>query len=111
MLKMDLEYKGGILFIRLIGTLNRKTTYKIYNYIIPVINKHHIKYVIYNFKDMKDIDNYGIDSIISTKIAMKKNNGKLLLCNINKFLNDKIKKLRIPIINTERGAIKIVRGG
>lgn len=110
MLKMDLEYKGGILFIRLDGILNRKTSYKINNYVIPIINKHHIKYIIYNLENIKEIDNYGIDAIINTKLSLKKNNGKLLLCKLNNELKNNLKRLRIPIINTERGAIKIVRG-
>ena len=43
MLKMDLEFSKGILFVRLKGILNRKTSYKINNYLNPVLKKHKIK--------------------------------------------------------------------
>ena len=37
MLKMDLEYNKGILFVRLEGILNRRSSYKLNNYLVPVI--------------------------------------------------------------------------
>ena len=37
MLKMDLEYEGGILFIRLKGMLNRRNNHKINNYLVPIL--------------------------------------------------------------------------
>ena len=43
---MELEYKEGILFINLIGNLNKNTTYKIYNYLMPILEKHQIKEVL-----------------------------------------------------------------
>ena len=42
MLKMNLEFNKGILFVRLDGMLNRATTYKVNNYLVPVILKHKI---------------------------------------------------------------------
>ena len=39
MFKLELEYKNGILFARLKGILNRKNSYKINNYLNPVIKK------------------------------------------------------------------------
>lgn len=49
MLKMDLEFNKGILFVRLKGKLLRKNSYKINNYLNPVLKKHKIKYLVYNF--------------------------------------------------------------
>ena len=49
MLKMNLEYDKGILFVRLDGVLNRSTSYKVNNYLVPVLLKHKIKYLVYNF--------------------------------------------------------------
>ena len=56
MFKLELEYKNGILFARLKGILNRKNSYKINNYLNPVIKKHEIKYLVYNFEDLEMID-------------------------------------------------------
>ena len=106
MLKMDLEYKSGVMFIRLEGNLVRKTNYKINNYIIPVIVKHQIKYVIYNFEKLKTIDESGLDSILNTKCKIKKNKGIIYLCKVSNELSLKVKKLRIKQISDELTALK-----
>ena len=48
MLKVDMEYDKGILYVRLKGVLDRKASYKINNYVVPVILKHKIKYLVFN---------------------------------------------------------------
>ena len=77
MLKMDLEYEGNVLFIRLKGILNRRMSYKINNYLVPVMKKHKLKNIIYNLSDLKSIDESGIDAILKTKCIVKKNKGKI----------------------------------
>lgn len=106
MLKMDLEYKSGVLFIRLEGNLIRKTNYKINNYILPVIIKHHIKYVIYNLKNLKNIDESGIDAILNTKCKIKKNRGIIYLCEVSDIISSKIKRLKIKQLSDEMTALK-----
>lgn len=106
MLKMDLEYKSGVLFIRLEGNLIRKTNYKINNYIIPVIIKHKIKYVIYNLKKLNNIDESGIDAILNTKCKIKNNHGLIYLCEVNSELSKKIKRLKIRELSDELTALK-----
>jgi len=108
MLKMDLEYNQGILFVRLDGRLNRNTTYKINNYLVPVILKHKIKYLVYNFKCLYDIDEDGIDAILNTKYAIKTNKGIIYLCDINKDLNKKINKLKIKKTENEISALRVI---
>ena len=106
MLKMDLEYESGILFLRFNGKLVRRTNYKINNYIVPVINKHKLKYIIYNLKDLKEIDESGIDAILNTKCAIRKNKGKIILCEVSDDLVNKIKRLKIQIESCEKTALK-----
>lgn len=108
MLKMDLEYKKGILFIRLEGKLTKRTNYKIYNYINPVIIKHQIKYVIYNLKKLNLIDECGVDAILSSKCKVKHNRGKIYLCNVSEEVLAKIKRLRIKDFSSEFNALKQV---
>lgn len=108
MLKMDLEYEGGILFIRLKGTLTRKNSCKINNYLVPVIAKHKIKYVIYNFGDLKSIDESGVDAILNTKCVVKKNKGKIYLCEVNREFSLKLKRLRIKKTSSELTALKLI---
>ena len=108
MLTMDLEYKDKILYVRLKGNLNKKTSYKITNYLLPIILKHKIKYLVYNFEKLKEIDSSGINAIINTKCLIKNNKGKIKICNINNSLKDILKKIKISIINNEDAAVSLV---
>ena len=105
---MDLEYNQGILFVRLDGKLNRSTSYKINNYLVPVLLKHKIKYLVYNLFNLKDLDEDGIDAILNTKYAIKNNRGIIYLCEVNKELNKKIHKLHIKKTDNELSALKII---
>ena len=108
MLKMDLEYNHGILFVRLDGKLNRTNSYKINNYLVPVILKHKIRYLVYNFFGLIDIDEDGMDALLNTKYAIKTNKGIICLCEVNKNINNKLNKLKIKQIDNELSALKII---
>ena len=108
MLKMDIEYKKDILFVRLKGILNTKNVYKINNYLIPVLKKHNIKYLIYNFYSLEDIESSGIDAIINSKCVVKNNNGKMYFCNVNDKIKEKLKKVRCTRIVNEKDVINLI---
>ncbi|MBE6155137.1 MAG: STAS domain-containing protein [Firmicutes bacterium] len=105
---MDLEYNKGILFVRLDGYLNRNTTYKINNYLVPVLIKHKIKYLVYNFYNLYDIDEDGLDAILNTKYAIKTNRGLIYLCEVNELVNKKIHKLHIRKTENELSAFHVI---
>ena len=48
MLKINMEFSKGILWIRLDGILNKTTSNTFDDEVIPVILKHGIKYVVVN---------------------------------------------------------------
>jgi len=106
MLKMDLEYNKGIFFIRLKGDLVRRNNYKINNYIVPLLTKHKIKYVIYNLRDLKSIDESGIDAILNTKCKIKNNKGIIYLCEVSDEISLKIKRLKLKQVGEEKTALK-----
>ena len=56
MLKIDLKFDNGILFVRLSGSLSQKNSQKINNYILPLLNKYNIKFLVYNLRALKNID-------------------------------------------------------
>ncbi len=108
MLKMELEIKQGIIFIRLKGKLLRNNCYKINNYLNTVVEKHKIKYVVYNFTFLEDIDSPGIDAILNTKYIVKNNKGKIRMCGINNNIKNKIKKIGLARIADEIAAFKLL---
>ena len=105
MFKMDLEYESEILFIRLIGNLNKRGSHKINNYILPVIKKHKIKNVVLNLNELNGIDSSGINAIINVKSITKCNKGNLYLCDNDNYLNKFIKSLNIKAISSEKSLI------
>ena len=108
MLRLELEYDEGILFARLNGKLTRRTSYKINNYLNPLLEKHKIKLLIYNFDKLKEIDNIGIEALIRSKNYMKKNKGKIRSCFARGNMEYVAKYLRFSYINNEREAYKLM---
>lgn len=108
MLKVDMEYDKGILYVRLSGILDRKASYKINNYIVPTVLKHKIKYLVFNLLELQDIDGSGMDSLLNTKCAIKTNRGKICLCEVSDEIREKIKKLRMKIASNELAANKLI---
>ena len=101
MLKMDLEYKQNILFIRLDGELKRKSCYKLNNYLNPVLAKHKIKKAIINLANLKSIDQQGLDAILRLKCTMRKNHGIILICHLPQNLSKSLKSLKLKVVPKE----------
>lgn len=80
MLNIELEYKKGILFLRLDGILTKTTSFILKDALKQVIEKAGIKYLLINFEKLYKIDEYGIITIIDSYNNYIKNNGKLLIC-------------------------------
>ena len=64
MLNIDIEYKRGILFVRLDGILNEKTSCILEDALKSVVHKAGIKYVLINFEKLYELDKSGISSNI-----------------------------------------------
>lgn len=108
MFDMDLEYNKGILFARLSGNLTRKGSYKLNNYLVPVILKHKIKYLVYNLFELEGIDESGVEAILNTKCAIRTNKGKLYLCEVPHEVNKKLKRLHIKETDNELSALHLI---
>ena len=108
MLKVDMEYEKGILYVRLKGILDRKNCYKINNYIVPVVLKHKIRYLVFNLFELRDIDESGLDSLLNTKCAIRTNKGKICLCEVSDDVREKIKRLRMKVASNELAANRLI---
>lgn len=108
MLKVDMKYEKGILYVRLNGALTRKTSYKINNYVVTAVLKHRIKYLVFNLFELSAIDESGMDALLNTKCAIRCNKGKICLCEVSDDIREKIKKLRIHIASNELAAYRLI---
>ena len=97
MLKTSMEFKRGILFIRLKGDLNKNT-------IRGVIDRD-FKYIVLNIDDMYSIDSYSIKYLNKIYKLYEESSNKFIICDkfnvANKLLKD------IPKINREYDAFKL----
>ena len=97
MLKTNMEFRKGILFIRVKGDLNKNT-------IKGIIDKD-FKYIVLNIDNMYSIDSYSIDYLNKLYKKIDSTSGKMIICdkfNISrKLLNN------IPKIDTEYDAFKL----
>ena len=105
-MKLDMEYKDGILFVRLNGSLTKNHRFRINNYLVSVLKKHKIKYLVCNLKEINDIDIMGIESLLNLKCVMKTNKGKMLLCGLHSRIAQYLKPLKIPRIENELLAVE-----
>ena len=109
MFKINLEYVKGILFVRLKGNLNKKTSQKIYNYLVPVIMKYGIKYIVYNLYELETIDDMGIKSFNYTKSAVQSNQGIIYICELPESLKNEFVATDIDIIKNELSAMELIK--
>lgn len=85
MLDIDMEFKKGILFVRLKGILNGDTCTLLDEQLTSLVRNNGIKYVLLNFSDLNYIDKYGINIIIKNYLNIATNNGKLIIVGIDKL--------------------------
>ncbi len=79
MLKVLMEFRKGILFVRLFGVLDDKTieTFKIE--VKEVIIKSGIRYVVLNTYNLEGISKQGVKEIRTLKKIMQKTDGEFFL--------------------------------
>ena len=88
MLNINMEFRKGILFIRLNGKLNRFTSNKINNYVIPLLNKYGIRFIVYNLNELVKIDKIGIKVINNATKIIDSNNGLSYVCGKDKYIEN-----------------------
>ena len=77
MLKIDMKYRKGTLIVEILGYLNKFNGYKLNDYLVPVIQKHDIKKIVFNTNNLQGIDKYGLKVLKGGVIAVKNNRGSI----------------------------------
>lgn len=88
MLETNLEFRRGILFVRLKGKLTKDTVCNLRAEVTQKILKSGIRNVVFNVEELEEIDLKGINALFYNYEICNKNNGKSLLCGIK---NAKVK--------------------
>lgn len=86
MLNINMEFRKGILFIRLSGVLNEKTVEKLKEEVTQLVSKQGIRNLVFNLEEVRNVDIKGINGLLENYQICKKNDGKTLVCNLDNSL-------------------------
>ncbi len=87
----QIEYKKGILFIKISGVLVGNKINKFESEVIPIVLGLQARNITINMNDISLIDKRGINSLIKISNLSNKFNGKLVLCDLNDYLKSNFK--------------------
>lgn len=108
MLKIDIESRRGILFVRLSGKLTKKNVSKLNSEVITLLKKAGIKNIVFNVSNLEYIDNYGKNILKNSFKICKNNKGEGFIC-LNQNQKLKLNNLQnIKIINDELTAVNLI---
>lgn len=92
MLDVQLEFRKGILFVRLKGSLVKSNLYVLKNEVRNLILNTGIYNVVFNLKYVDRIDTYGIDALYDLYHILAIHGGKGILCiEYNEVVQNKIR--------------------
>ncbi len=83
MLEINMEFRRGILFIRLIGVLNKETSKTLTSKIDKMIKEKGIRYFTFNLAGLVQITEEGIDTIRKNYQQILSFDGQLVLCGMH----------------------------
>ena len=106
MLDITMEFKKGILFVRLKGIINGDTTQILNDNLTNIVKENGIKYLLINFYGVDYIDKYGLNAIKDNYKIINENKGKMIICGLDN--NNVTYKDNLYQINEERNAFKII---
>ncbi len=89
-LKMNFEFRKGLLFIRLKGILNKETSKELSRSLDRFIYQQGVKYFVINLESLEYLDKDGLETIQKKYEDMVLHDGKLIICG---YKNDYIKAM------------------
>lgn len=102
MLDINLEFSKGILFVRLIGILNKSNEDEAEEKIVDIVDEGGIRYIVLNTEDLDISDDTTLFDRCNELI--KDNNGKMLLCG----KEDKLSAYNYDFVSDELSAFKLL---
>lgn len=104
MLRINTEFRKGVLFVRLNGQIDNENYLESINDIIEDIG---IKYIVLNIDNLRFVDVNSINHIIDYNRQILKKKGRLLICDTNINRNGIFKNM-IPNIKCEIDAFSLI---
>lgn len=96
MLEIDMEFRKGILFIRLLGELTEKTVFVLNKEVTKVIEEYQISNLVFNVEGLSKIDHSGIHALYDNYKIANQNHGTVFVCGLHEDeTKEKLKKSNI----------------
>lgn len=96
MLEIKTEFRRGIFFVRLEGSLVKNTVNLLEKEVTNLIESNGFKNIVFNVEKLNYIDLKGINALFYNYEKLNKNKIKLMMCGINnENVKNKLKKSRI----------------
>ena len=96
MLNTILEFRKGILFVRLKGELTKKTSEIFEKSVLIKMKQGGIYHIVYNLEDLTKVDRYGYNRILYSYELCKRHSGMVFICdNLNEDVANYLNKHRI----------------
>lgn len=96
MLRINMEFRKGILFVRLKGNLDKNTVFKLNKEVTNLILTNGIRNTVINLNELKTIDIKGINSLFYLYELSNKYSGISMICGLeNDKVFNKVKKSRL----------------
>ena len=108
MFNYNIEYRENILFIRLIGNLNKDNITQFDNEIKYIIYKLGIYNIVFNFEQLDSIDSNSITYLIDYYNLLKKRKGVSLVCGVHGCLKNSGLLNYMKEISSELCAIRVI---
>lgn len=96
MLEISLEFRKGILFVRLIGELKKETISLLQTEVTDMVLCNGIQYIVFNIGELTHIDMKGMSALLYHYEICKNRKGNCYICNIpSEIMRLKLQKNRI----------------
>lgn len=92
MLNIILEFRKGVLFVRISGVLNKETVVKFNDEVSCMAKENGIRNIVLNLEELEEIDLKGINSLFYIYEIAKNNKGRFMICGINDNIKKRILK-------------------
>lgn len=96
MLEIDMEFRKGILFVRLSGELTKDTVDVMNREVTKTVEEYGIGNVVFNISELEKVDDAGMDAMVESSKLAKRSKGRALLCGISNLeLKQMLKKKQV----------------
>lgn len=96
MLEITLEFRKGILFVRLHGELSKRTFPILQAEVTDMILTNGMQHVVFNLEELKAIDSKGMSALLYHYEICKGRKGRCYVCNIpSELIRMKLRKNHI----------------